>query len=107
MIGGYFTWLALPEKLKTGAQILATRCKTEENVIIAAGKIFEVPGDDAVKFEGNVRLCWSWEEEERLEEGVRRVGIVAKKMLEEIESGNGDGFVVVERDGEVVVDEFK
>jgi DNA-binding transcriptional MocR family regulator len=107
VIGGYFTWLALPEKLRTGAQALATRCQKEENVIVAAGKIFEVPGDDSVKFEGNVRLCWSWEEEERLEEGVRRVGVVAKKMLEEVESGDGDGFVVVEKDGEDVVDEFK
>lgn len=107
--GGYFTWLTLPDKLQTAAQALAKRCQAEENVIIAAGKIFEVPGDDDVKFEGNVRLCWSWEEEERLEEGVRRVGIVAKKMLEEVESGNGEEFVVVEKDGggDGVVDEFK
>ena len=107
VIGGYFTWLTLPEKLKTGAEALARRCREDEDVIIAAGNIFEVPGDDGVKFEGNVRLCWSWEEEERLEEGVRRVGVVAKKMLEEAESGNVEEFVVVEKDGADGIGEFK
>ena len=107
VIGGYFTWLTLPEKLKTAAQVLATRCREGENVIVAAGKIFEVPGDEAVKFEGNIRLCWSWEEEERLEEGVRRIGVVARRMLEEVDSGKAEDFVVVEKDGGEVVDEFK
>lgn len=107
VIGGYFTWLTLPAKLKTAAQELADRCKADEGVIIAPGKIFEVPGDDAVKFEGNVRLCWSWEEEERLEEGIRRVGVVAGKMLEEVEGGDGDGFVVVGKEGGEGVGEFK
>jgi DNA-binding transcriptional MocR family regulator len=107
VIGGYFTWLTLPEKLKTASQVLTTRCREEENVIVAAGKIFEVPGDDAVKFEGNIRLCWSWEDEERLEEGVRRVGVVARKMLEEVESGHGEDFVVVQKNDGDVVGEFK
>jgi DNA-binding transcriptional MocR family regulator len=86
---------------------LATKCREEENVVVAAGKIFEVPGDEAVKFEGNIRLCWSWEEEERLEEGVRRVGVVARRMLHEAESGNGEDFVVVENHGADNVDAFK
>ena len=51
VIGGYFTWLTLPEKLDRSAQMLANRCKADENVIVAAGKIFEVPGDEGVKFE--------------------------------------------------------
>jgi DNA-binding transcriptional MocR family regulator len=93
--------------LRSAAEGLATRCREEEDVIIAAGKIFEVPGDDRVKFEGNLRLCWSWEEDERLEEGVRRVGVVARRMLEEMESGSVEEFVVVEKEGGDGVDEFK
>lgn len=103
MIGGYFAWLALPGGLS--GEALAKRCLAEEQVVIAAGTIFEVPGDDEVKFEGSIRLCWAWEDVERLEEGVRRVGVVARRMLDEIEKGDS-GFVVVERDGEGV-DEFK
>ena len=105
VIGGYFTWLSLPATLH--AEMLARRCREEESVVIAAGKIFEVPGDEeGVAFEGCVRLCWSWEEEGMLEEGLRRVGVVAGRMLEESDGGVGEGFVVVER-GEGVVDEFK
>ena len=107
VVGGYFTWLTLPEKLKTAAEALARKCKEEEGVIIAAGKIFEVPGDDGVKFEGNVRLCWSWEEEDRLEEGVKKIGVVAMNMLEEVESGNVEEFVVVEKEGDNGVENFK
>ena len=107
VIGGYFTWLTLPDKLKTAAEMLARRCKEEQSVIIAAGAIFEVPGDEEVKFEGNVRLCWSWEEENRLEDGVRRVGIVARKMLDEIDGGSGEEFVLIEKEGEGGINEFK
>lgn len=98
-------WLSLPAGLSKGAEVLAQRCREEEDVIIAAGKIFEVPGDESVTFGGNLRLCWSWEEEGKLEEGIKRVGVVAKRMLEESEK-NGDEFVVVEKDGDGI-DEFK
>ena len=106
VIGGYFTWLTLPSGLKS-AEALARRCREDENVVIAAGKIFEVPGDESVKFEANVRLCWSWEEESELDEGIRRVGVVTRRMLEEGEK-NGEEFVVVEKDGqEDGIAEFK
>ena len=98
VIGGYFTWLYLPPSLSSAADALAKRCQKDANVVIAAGSIFEVPKDEnGVKFGGNVRLCWAWEDEWKLEEGVRRIGIVAKKMIEEAEKG--EGFVVVEKDG--------
>ena len=106
VVGGYFTWLGLPEGLK--AEPLAQRCREEENVVIAAGKIFEVPGDEGErsKFERHVRFCWAWEEEWKLEEGVKRVGKVAERMLEEGE-GAGEGFVVVEKEGGDGLGEFK
>ena len=101
MVGGYFIWLSLPEVMS--ATVLASRCKDEQNLIIAAGKIFEVPGDDTIKFESSVRICWAWEREEVLEEGVRRIGVVAKKMLA---SEENEEIVVAEEERDVVA-EFK
>ncbi|CZT23763.1 related to aminotransferase [Ramularia collo-cygni] len=80
VVGGYFVWLGLPARLK--AKDLSVRCQEGENVMIAPGNIFQIPGDDVAKFDGNVRLCFSWEEEWKLTEGIRRVGVVAKKMLD-------------------------
>lgn len=104
IIGGYFAWLALPSSLQCDAKTLARRCAEEENVIIAGGNLFEVPGDaDAERgtsFERNVRFCWAYEEEGLLEEGVVRVGRVVRRMLEEQQGRVEEaGFVVVEKDG--------
>ena len=98
-MGGYFTWLSLPDGLDADA--LAKRCREEENVVIAPGSIFEVPGDERVKFPSNIRLCWAWEDEEKLGEGVERVAGVARGMLEE---GDGGEYVVVETEGQGVAD---
>ncbi|KAK4545225.1 hypothetical protein LTR36_003404 [Oleoguttula mirabilis] len=111
VVGGYFVWLALPASLS--ATRLAQRCKhcgdDDDAVIIAPGPIFEVPGDEsAAGFDGHVRLCFAWEEEWKLAEGVRRVGEVAKRMLEDHdgEAGNG-GYVVVEREARGGMDQYK
>ena len=78
IIGGYFAWLSLPSEIK--ATDLVRKCREDENVIIAGGKLFEVPGDE-IKFERSIRLCWAWEDETLLEEGVRRVGKAARTLL--------------------------
>lgn len=93
VVGGYFVWLGLPETLN--AKELTQRCQDEESLVIAPGDIFEVPGDDGLSFERSIRLCFAFEEEARLGEGVRRIGEVAKRMLEKSEDANGD-YVVVE-----------
>jgi len=95
--GGFFTWLSLPKSLARSAEALAKNCQSEENVIIAPGSIFEVPGDERVKFAGNIRLCWSWEDEDRLAEGVERIVRVAKHMIRESERLGGE-YVVVQKD---------
>ena len=121
--GGYFTWLTLPGVLSSGqyedgsspAEVLAQKCLAEENVTVAPGKIFEVPpassdagsGDgSSVAFANSIRLCWSWEDEEKLEEGIRRIARTAEAMIHE---GNGEtadgirkGYVLVEKQGRVV-----
>jgi len=105
-VGGFFVWLSLPEGLTAGE--FARVCKEEEGVIVAPGAMFEVPGDDGVKFEGNVRLCFAWEEEHRLVEGVRRMTAATKKMIaDRSRTGSGE-YVFVERDDAGGgVDEFK
>lgn len=88
VIGGYFTWLRLPHSLS--ADMLATRCKDKGSVIIAPGSVFEVPGDEgSPKFDEHVRLCWAWVDEDKLVEGVRVVGAVAREML----AGGADSHV--------------
>ncbi|KAK4240390.1 pyridoxal phosphate-dependent transferase [Achaetomium macrosporum] len=83
VFGGYFVWLTLPERLDADAAAVAERAREEENLIVAPGRIFEVKGDEeAARFPRNIRLCFSWEEEEDIVEGVARLGRVLKRMLE-------------------------
>ncbi|KAK4909481.1 Valine--pyruvate aminotransferase [Elasticomyces elasticus] len=80
IFGGYFVWLSLPKSLS--ADVLARMCRDEAGVIVAPGGIFEVPSNEKVAFDGFVRLCFAWEEEGRSEGGVKRIGEVAKSMLD-------------------------
>ena len=82
--------LALPPLLN--AADIAKRAKEEENVILAPGPIFGVAGDDMVgellrgakdELVHGVRLCFTWEDERVLEEGVERLGAVFRKSLSE------------------------
>jgi DNA-binding transcriptional MocR family regulator len=78
--GGYFLWLTLPENMD--ADEVAARAKTEENLVVAPGSMFEVPGDEkTTRFSRHIRLCYSWEEVENLEAGVERLGRVLTRML--------------------------
>ncbi|KAL8407985.1 hypothetical protein RB594_006693 [Gaeumannomyces avenae] len=88
--GGYFVWLTLPEPVS--APIVARRALTDENLVVAAGDMFQVKGDDGsgraadgedgarVRFPRNLRLCYSWEDEERLVEGVERLARVLRGL---------------------------
>jgi DNA-binding transcriptional MocR family regulator len=81
VFGGYFIWLALPEGVD--AEEVAARAKEEEELIVAPGRLFEVKGDEeTARFPGNVRLCFSWEGEEDVVEGVTRLGRVLRRMLD-------------------------
>ncbi|ODH53317.1 hypothetical protein GX48_00513 [Paracoccidioides brasiliensis] len=77
--GGYFLWLRLPRGLR--ASDLAGNAQEEEDVVIAAGNLFNVAQEDGYRtdadevalggagdFESYVRFCFAWEEE-RFEEG--------------------------------------
>lgn len=87
VVGGYFVWLTLPSAIY--ADKLAARCREEENVVVAPGSMFEVPGDDSVKFEHCARFCFAWETEENMAQGVKRVADVLGRMLKGEKGTNG------------------
>ncbi|KAH8708441.1 pyridoxal phosphate-dependent transferase [Phaeosphaeriaceae sp. PMI808] len=96
VVGGYFLWLTLPSPLK-GA-VLAQRAKEEENVVVAQGSIFEVPGDTknpGTSFDNDVRICFAWEDEDMLAEGISRLATLIRKMQKEA-NDDGSGPVATE-----------
>lgn len=80
--GGYFVWFSLhDDDLPT--KLIADVAKMEENLIIGNGSMFAVRGDeDKVSFDKDIRLCFSWEPEGSLVEGVRRLGAVIQRVRE-------------------------
>ncbi|KAI3553797.1 histone acetyltransferase E [Colletotrichum abscissum] len=79
VFGGYFVWFSLPEGMSS--REVAVRAKETENLVIGHGAQFEVHGDeDAARFDREIRLCFSWEPEEDVVEGVKRLGAVLKAM---------------------------
>ncbi|KAI5208762.1 putative aminotransferase [Aureobasidium subglaciale] len=79
VMGGYFLWMTLPDTVK--AVDFAKRCQEEAQVIVAPGNIFEVPGDNSVKFEHSIRLTFSWIDEDIMVEAVKRIRAVLESCL--------------------------
>ncbi|KAL2196734.1 pyridoxal phosphate-dependent transferase [Corynascus similis CBS 632.67] len=99
--GGYFVWLTLPEGIDSA--VVAERAKVEEELVVAPGKIFEVAGDEsAAKFPRNLRLSYSWADEEDIVEGVERLGRVLERML-----GGAAGDLAAKRNIQGDTQEFK
>ncbi|PSN74566.1 PLP-dependent transferase [Corynespora cassiicola Philippines] len=87
IVGGYFIWLTLPQPLR-GA-VVAQRAKDDENVVVAQGEIFEVPGDtEKAHFERDLRICFAWEDADMLAEGIKRLAHVIRSLLNE-QGGEG------------------
>lgn len=96
VVGGYFVWLGLPSGLT--ADELSEACMQQAEVIIAPGEMFEVPGDnELVNFPTSIRLCFAWETEANLKDGVERIAKVAKKLLSE-ERCRTREYVIVEKE---------
>lgn len=86
--GGYFLWFSLPEGLI--ASELTVRAKNEENLTLANGDLFEVWGDEsAARFNREIRVRLTWEDEENLLEGIMRIANVIRRLLA---SGNPQGI---------------
>lgn len=82
IVGGYFIWMDLPHPLSAVA--VSRRARSAENLIVAEGEMFQVPGDtsDAL-FPRSLRLCFAWEDEHALDEGVSRLARVVRQMMRE------------------------
>lgn len=65
----------------------------EENVAVAGGDIFEVSGDnkgEGLVFGDRIRLCFAWEAEEVLVEGVERLAGVIGRCVADRKKGVGE-----------------
>ena len=70
--GGYFVWIKLPKRFD--AAVVADHARKHQNLIVGHGAMFEVHGDEAsATFRNHIRLCFSWESEENITEGVTRL----------------------------------
>ncbi|KAI9814259.1 MAG: hypothetical protein M1827_003425 [Pycnora praestabilis] len=77
VVGGYFIWFSLPKPLR--AEEVAATAKDTENLIISPGPAFRV---DKAMFESEIRVCFSWEKEEKLSEGIQRLANVIRNLLD-------------------------
>ncbi|RDW83402.1 hypothetical protein BP5796_04893 [Coleophoma crateriformis] len=86
--GGFFTYITLPSDLPD-TKVLAARALAEYNLKLAFGELFQVRGDGESgkrpgrEFDHSLRLCWAWEENHRLEAGIRRLADLILKIRRE------------------------
>lgn len=85
--GGYFLWIELPPPLT--CQKFAARARDFGGVVVTEGTLFEVKGDQgSIQCGQQFRVCFAWEDEARLVEGIRRLGRVMQDMLRTSVSDN-------------------
>lgn len=83
--GGYYIYIHIPEQLD--ATHFAEIAEREQRVIVGSGENFEVVGDEAsVRIRHGVRLCFAWEDEDRILEGIRRLGVVLKQAMANVQT---------------------
>jgi DNA-binding transcriptional MocR family regulator len=87
-------WLIFPSWCDT--EDLVKYCKEHWNLVLGYGPMFEVWGDNdgkmklgsRVVFKHAMRLCWAFEEEENLVEGVTRLQKALVKILDSSKKDN-------------------
>ncbi|CZR63322.1 related to aminotransferase [Phialocephala subalpina] len=85
VFGGYFIWLEMPDN--ANIESITDLAKSQENLIVAPGHIFEVSTDSSVKFERSIRLCFAWEEEADLKESIVRLA----RVIRDVKDGKKGG----------------
>lgn len=76
--GGYFISVRLPAGIDSDA--MCHRAERELGLLLASGTLFAVHGDEGrVSGRDFVRLCFAYEEESRLVEGIQRITMLLKK----------------------------
>lgn len=80
--GGFFVWFTLDMGLPN--KVIAEAALEEEKLIIGSGNMFEVHGDESsARFYTEIRLCFAWEPEEDLVEGVRRLADLLQRIQQD------------------------
>lgn len=85
--GGYFVWLKLPEPLRS--DLITRKAAEEEDLIISDGNLFRVQDDNKsdISFERNIRICFSYETEANLVQGVVRLARLVHRELQNTFNG--------------------
>lgn len=90
---GYFVWIALPPALD--ATKVAVRAKEAYNLIVAPGVMFGVNGDaDIDRLKRQIRVCFAWEQEAALEQGIARLGEVVNDMQKELDKQGSEDLSI-------------
>lgn len=76
--GGYFFWVRLPPGLTS--DVVAEEA-LKEGVSIMGGTSCKVPNDNSIEYNRFIRICVALEKEEKAAEGIKRVGVVFKRLL--------------------------
>lgn len=80
--GGYFVWLSPGDGIAISSKLVADVAVEEESLAIGYGIMFEVHGDEeSAQFSSDIRICFAWEPEEAMIEGIQRLGELLKRML--------------------------
>ena len=84
-------WVGMPEGVDAAAVVELAR---EEGVVVAGGKMSEVPGDPMGWGRRWVRISVSYCEEAELGEGVRRLGVAVERWRRGERAGVGKSVVM-------------
>lgn len=77
--GGYFVWLDVGSEFST--KFIADMLRCEDGIVVGHGQMFAVHGDDQhPDFSKCIRLSFSWEAEEDIADGVKRIGQALLRM---------------------------
>lgn len=82
LFGGYYVWVKLPVPLS--ADQVCRKALETQSLTLGNGNLFAVPGDDSscTDLRRNLRLCFMWEDDRGLVEGIDRLAVVIESLLD-------------------------
>lgn len=82
LFGGYYVWMKLPVPLS--ADQVCQKALETQSLTLGNGNLFAIPGGDSscTDLRRNLRLCFMWEDDERLVEGIERLAVVIESLLD-------------------------
>lgn len=82
LVGGYYVWVKLPVPLS--ADQVCWKALQTQNLTLGNGNLFSVPqgGSSSADSHQNLRLCFMWEDDDYLVEGINRLAIVIESLLD-------------------------